>query len=66
MISRHPSIDIIYQIAESIHSSIQVTVECPSFNEDHKLPLLDPKVWLQNILEVDMNLHLEDHRSALV
>ena len=29
------------QIAESIHNSIRVTVDCPSFHEDRKLPILD-------------------------
>ena len=34
-------------IAETIHRSIQVTVDCPSYHEDKKVPILDLKVWLQ-------------------
>ena len=35
------------QEADTIHHSIQVTVDCPSFHEDKKLPILDLKVLLQ-------------------
>ena len=35
------------QIAETIHRSIQVTVDCLSYHEDKKVPILDLKVWLQ-------------------
>ena len=35
-------------IAETIHRSIQVTVDCPAYHEDRKVPILDLKVWLQS------------------
>ena len=43
------------QIAESIHSSIQVTVDYLYNNDDRKLSIHDLKVWLQSIQEGDMN-----------
>ena len=32
-------------IAETIHRSIQVTVDCPAYHDDKKVPILDLKVW---------------------
>ena len=37
------------QIAETIHRSIQVTVDCPAYHDDKKVPILDLKVWLQTV-----------------
>ena len=41
------TIELIKEIGESIHSSIEIETDCPSNHEDNKLPLLDLKVWLQ-------------------
>ena len=34
-------------IAETIHRSIQISVDCPAYHADKKFPILDLKVWLQ-------------------
>ena len=40
---------IIRQIGNSIHPSIQLETDCPSNHEDEKMPILDLKVWIQDI-----------------
>ena len=34
-------------VANSIHPSIKVEIDCPSRHYDGKLPILDPKVWIE-------------------
>ena len=36
-------------IDETIHRSIQVTIDCPAYHEDKKVQILDLKVWLQAV-----------------
>ena len=40
---------IIKSIGNDIHTSIQLEVDCPSNYDDEKLPILDLKVWIENI-----------------
>ena len=37
----------IQKIGNMIHQSIQLTYDCPSKNEDGKLPILDVKMWVE-------------------
>ena len=34
-------------IANSIHSSVEMEIDCPSRHRDGKLPILDLKVWIE-------------------
>ena len=36
---------IVQETANNIHTSIEVTFDCPSMHEDVKMPVLDLKVW---------------------
>ena len=35
----------VQEVANTIHPSIQVTIDCPSRHEDAKMPVLDLKAW---------------------
>ena len=39
--------DKILHLGNSIHPSIQLEFDCPSKNEDKKMPLLDIKLWTE-------------------
>ena len=39
---------ILQEIANLIHPLIQWMIDCPSMNEDGKVPCLDLKVWVEN------------------
>ena len=41
--------DIVRQIGNEIHQSIELTIDTPSKNEDQKVPILDLKCWIQEI-----------------
>ena len=41
------AIEIIKQIGNNIHPSIQLETDCPSKHSDSKLPLLDIKIWIE-------------------
>ena len=43
------TIERIREIGETIHSSIKLTKEVPSENEDKKLPVLDLKTWIEEV-----------------
>ena len=43
--------DIIKQIGNSIHRSIQLEVDVPSSHDDKKIPILDLKVWVERTVE---------------
>ena len=47
----------IREIGESIHSSIELTKEVPSENEDKKLPVLDLKTWIEEVEIGDTKEH---------
>ena len=34
-------------VTDSIHTSIEMEIDCPSRHDDHKLPILDIKVWIE-------------------
>ena len=40
-------VEVVKDIGNSIHPSIQFDVDYPSNYEDGKMPLLDLKVWIQ-------------------
>ena len=41
---------LIYQsVGNSIHSSIQLEIDCPSNHDDDKMPILDLKVWIEEL-----------------
>ena len=41
------TMNILQQIANEIHPSTQVTVDCPSLHSDGKMPSLDLKLWTE-------------------
>jgi hypothetical protein len=43
-------------IADSIHTSIEMDIDCSSCHDDHKLPILDFKVWIEEREEVEGQL----------
>jgi hypothetical protein len=43
-------------IADSIHTSIEMEIDCPSRHDDHKLPILDLKVWIEEREEIEGQL----------
>ena len=43
------TMEVIREIGNSIHPSIQLEVDYPSNHEDGKMPILDLKVWVQEI-----------------
>ena len=43
------NMNMLKEIANKIHESIQVEIDTPSMHEDNKLPILDLKVWIENI-----------------
>ena len=43
------TMDLIKQIGDSIHSSIVLESDVPSNHEDRKVPILDLKVWIEEI-----------------
>ena len=46
----------IQEIARGIHRSIDVTVDCPEKHEDKKVPILDLKVWMEEVKEGEMKI----------
>ena len=48
---------VIKSIGNDIHPSIQLEVDCPSNYDDGKLPILDLKVWVENINGRNRILH---------
>lgn len=48
---------IVKQIGNSIHPSIQLETDCPSNHGDGKMPILDLKVWVQNIGGTNRIIH---------
>ena len=38
---------IVQQLGNSIHESIKLEIDAPSLHADHKLPMLDIKVWAE-------------------
>ena len=45
------NMSIVQRIANEIHSSIDVTADYPSRNEDRKIPILDLRVWLARVFD---------------
>ena len=43
------TMEVISQIANSIHPNIQVEIDVPSNYRDNKMPILDLKVWLEKV-----------------
>jgi len=41
--------EVVKQIGDSIHSSIQLEIDVPSNHTDQKVPILDLKVWIDEI-----------------
>lgn len=53
---------LVQKIGKSIHSSIELEVDCPSRHEDGKLPMLDLRVWIERRtmkggVEEELNCH---------
>ena len=48
------SLKLCMEIADSIHPSIKLTGDIPTNYDDNKLPILDLKVWID---EVDTGIH---------
>ena len=42
------TMSILRDIGNSIDMNIQLTFDCPSLNTDHRLPILDIKVWMED------------------
>ena len=42
---------MVQKIDNGIHKSIKVTADCPSRNEDQKVPILDLRVWLARMFD---------------
>ena len=53
---RRLSMEEIQEIARGIHRSIDVTVDCPEKHEDKKVPILDLKVWMEEVKEGEMKI----------
>ena len=43
------------KVGDSIHESIQLEADYPNKHEDHKLPLLNIKMWVQEQQDEDWN-----------
>jgi hypothetical protein len=43
-------------VADIIHTSIEMEIDCPSRHDDHKLPILDLKVWIEEREEIEGQL----------
>ena len=41
----------VQRIGNEVHSSIELTFDCPSRNPDRKMPILDLKVWLASMFD---------------
>ena len=54
--------DIIKAIGNEIHSSIQLTTDVPSENEDGKVPILNLKCWIE---EIDVGRHAVVHEHYI-
>ena len=46
---------LLTKVGDSIHKSIQLEADYPSKHEDHKLPLLDIKMWVKKQQDDDGN-----------
>ena len=46
---------LLKKVGDSIHKSIQLEADYPSKHEDHKLPLLDIKMWVKKQQDGDGN-----------
>ena len=49
--------EIIKIVGNNIHPSIQLEVDCPSIDDDRKLPILDLKVWVAVINGCNRMVH---------
>ena len=43
------TMETLQQIANDIHPSIQLEIDVPSNHKDGKMPILDLKVWLEEV-----------------
>ena len=50
----------VVKMASSIHPMIQLTGDCPSLNNDKRMPLLNTKVWVE---EVKSSLGIIPHQG---
>ena len=42
---------LVQRMGNEVHSSIELTFDCPTRNTDRKMPILDLKVWLASIFD---------------
>ena len=47
---------LVKEIGDSIHPSIQLETDCPAMHDDNKLPVLDIKMWVEQIMKVDSTI----------
>ena len=45
-------------MANTIHPSIEVTIDCLSKHEDLKIPVLDVKTWLSHDVDLESREHI--------
>ena len=58
--------EVIKDIANSIHDMIEFTVDVPSNYADGKMPVLDMKVWLNDISEIDFMFYEKSTKAQVV
>ena len=59
------TMELLKEIADSIHPSIQLTTDYPSNNQDEKIPILNLKVWTENDGEDRLNVLYEPYRKEV-
>ena len=55
--------ELMNEIGDSIHPSIQLTTDYPSKNQDEKIPILNLKVWTEQNEEDRTNIIYEHYRK---
>ena len=58
--------EIIKDIANSIHDMIEFTVDVPSNYADGKMPVLDMKVWMNDKSEIDFMFYEKPTKAQVV
>ena len=57
--------ELMKEIGDSIHPSIQLTTDYPSKNQDEKIPILNLKVWMERNQEEQTNILYEHYRKEV-
>ena len=61
------TLELIKQIANSLEETIQVTTDVPTNHDDHKVPMLDIKVWFnENEKEVQYNFFQKEMKNKVL